>query len=408
MDSKSVRQLWVLGATVFVDMVGFLMVLPLLPFYAESCGASPTTIGLLVSTFAAAQLLTAPFWGRLSDRYGRRPMLILGLLISGVAFAFFGLADSLWLLFVFRFIQGVGGGTVGVVQAFVSDAVVPERRAEALGWITAATSAGVAIGGALGSLTYQLGRSGPGFVAAGLCLVNVLFALKWLPEPGEKKSASAPRRSLSKSMIDVLQHPADPAPSLIWVYAVGMMAFMAMNAVLALLLKHRFAITESQVGLYYSYVGIISVVMRALLLGPMVRRFGEIRVLRMGTAALVIGLAAMPLATNIPTLAIAVIFVPVGTALLFPSTTALLSRLAPQGETGQVMGVQQAFGGVSRLVGPIWAGAAYQHFGASSPFWISAGLMVGVNLLTRRIAEPTPAAPHEPQVVPVASEPPAA
>jgi MFS family permease len=201
-------------------------------------------------------------------------------------------------------------------------------------------------------------------------------------------------------MLEVINHPATPAPSLIWVYTVGMMAFMAMNAVLALLLKHRFHLTENEAGFYYSYIGVIGVVMRAILLGPLVRRFGELSVMKMGVVSLTIGLISMAMAPSIPLLAIAVLFVPVGTALLFPSTTALLSRLAPTGQTGQVMGVQQAFGGVSRLVGPIWAGAAYQYLGTNAPFLISAGLMLGVGGLTRRVTEPQKSPPK-----PVEGEP---
>lgn len=405
MERSAVRQLWVLGATVFVDMVGFLMVVPLMPYYAERFGATPTVVGFLVATFAAAQLLTSPSWGHLSDRYGRRPMLIAGLAISGVAFLLFGLSSSLLMLFVFRFIQGMGGGTVGVVQAYVSDSVPPERRAEALGWISSATSAGVAIGGALGSLTHNLGSWAPGLIASGLCFVNVVSAYLWLPEPQARTKTSSPRRPLRNAMTEVVLHPATPAPALIWVYTVGMMAFMAMNAVLALLLKHRFDLTENEVGYYYSYIGVISVVMRAILLGPLVRRFGELRVMRMGAISLAIGLVAMALAPNISMLAAAVVFVPVGTALLFPSTTALLSRLAPAGQTGQVMGVQQAFGGVSRLVGPIWAGATYQYLGTNAPFLISAALMLGVGGLTRRVAEPQKTSPAEDTPAFLAAEP---
>ena len=394
MQSSTLKQLSVLMATVFVDMVGFLVVHPLLPFYARKLGASASVIGLLVAAFAAAQLLSSPFWGRLSDRYGRRPMLIAGLLISAVSFALFGLASSIWLLFLFRFVQGTGGGTVGVVQAYVSDAVEPGDRAKALGWITAATSAGVMIGPLIGSYATALGPWGPGFVACGLCVANAISAYFWLPEPKRRERATladgstAPRRSLRKALAEVVREPTSPVASLIWVYAVGMMAFMAMNAILALFLAQQFGVTEKTIGWFYTYVGGISLVMRAILLGPMVRRFGEVGVMKLGAFALVVGLVAIPLSLSIPVLAVAVLFVPVGTALLFPATTALVSRYAPQGETGQVMGVQQAFGGVSRLLGPIWAGWAFDGLGFRSPFWIAAGLMLGVNVLTRRIAEP--------------------
>ncbi len=397
MEKSTLRQLSVLMATVFVDMVGFLIVHPLLPFYAESLGATATMVGLLVAIFAAAQLLSSPFWGRLSDRYGRRPLLIAGLLISAVSFALFGFATSIWMLFAFRFVQGVSGGTVGVVQAYVSDSVPPEERAKALGWITAATSAGVMIGPLIGSYATRLGTSGPGFVAAALCIANAISAYLWLPEPRRRESSApkstAPRRSLRKSIGEVLANPTSPVASLIWVYAVGMMAFMAMNGILALYLAKKFGVTKESIGWFYTYVGSISLVMRALLLGPMVRRFGEVGVMKLGAVALAVGLAAIPFAPSIPVLAVAVLFVPVGTALLFPATTALVSRTAPEGETGQVMGVQQAFGGVARMLGPIWAGKAFDVLGPQAPFWMAAALMLGVSGLTRRVEEPQKSPP---------------
>src|SRR3954447_25260840 len=139
MQSSSIKQLSVLMATVFVDMIGFLMVVPILPFYAKQLGARPVVITFIISSFFLAQLITAPLWGRFSDRYGRRPALIVGLASSAVAFALFGLANTVWLLLIFRLVQGAGGGTTGVVQAYVSDAVPPAERAKALGWISAAT-----------------------------------------------------------------------------------------------------------------------------------------------------------------------------------------------------------------------------------------------------------------------------
>src|SRR4051812_48567968 len=245
MQSSSLKQLWVLMATVFVDMMGFLIVQPTLPFYATHLGARPFVVTLIISSFFFAQLLSAPFWGRFSDRYGRRPALLVGLVSSALAYALFGLANSIWLLFVFRLVQGAGGGTTGVVQAYVSDSVPPEERAKALGWISAATNAGVMIGGAVGSLTTYLGHWGPGFVAAGLCTLNVISAWLWLPEsrreaaPAADTTADSPRpqrRPLRQAVFAVLRHPRSPASSLIWIYTIGMFAFMGMNGVLALYL----------------------------------------------------------------------------------------------------------------------------------------------------------------------------
>jgi len=386
MQSSSLRQLSVLMATVFADMVGFTMVLPLLPFYATRSGASPSVVGLLVAAYAFAQFATAPFWGRASDRWGRRPMILFGLMASAMAYVLFGLADALWILFASRLVQGMGGGINGVVQAYVADAVEPEERAKALGWLTAATSAGVMIGPAMGSLATNLSREAPGFLAAALCILNVLSAWYWLPEPPRESvpAGASPRRSLRSTFVDVLRHPRSPVPSLIWIYAFGMMAFMAMNGVLGLYLKDTFGVTEKNIGFFFAYVGAISLIMRAVMLGPAVRRFGEVGVTRLGALSLVVGLACIPLARHLPGLALVVLFVPVGTALLFPATTALVSRRSPRGEIGQVLGVQQSFGSIARMVGPMWSGLVFQKAGPAYSFWLASVLMLGVSLLTWR------------------------
>jgi predicted MFS family arabinose efflux permease len=389
MESRGIKQLSVLMATVFVDMIGFTMVLPLLPFYATRLGADAPLVGMLVASYPFAQLAVSPFWGRLSDRYGRRPLILAGLMLSAAAYVLFGLAESLWFLFASRLVQGAGGGTTGVVQAYVADAVEPEERTKALGWLTAATSAGVMIGPASGSLATYLGPEGPGFMAAGLCVLNILFAWKWLPEPKRYASTTsepaAPKRSLSSTFYEVLSHPTAPVSAPIWVYAIGMMAFMAMNGVLGLYLKDVMGVTEKTIGYFYAYVGGISLVMRALLLGPAVRRFGEVGVTRLGALSLVIGLAGIPFTNgSLLGLALVVVFVPVGTALLFPATTSLVSRRTSRSETGQVLGVQQSFGGVSRMLGPLWSGFAYK-VDLRYPFWMAAVLMMSVSFLTLRM-----------------------
>lgn len=392
MESRSLKQISVLMATAFVDMIGFTIVLPLIPFYATRLGAEAWMVGALIAAFPAAQLVVSPFWGRLSDRYGRRPMILAGLLSSAAAYVLFGLANSLWLLFASRLVQGAGGGTTGVVQAYVADAVVPEERTKALGWLTAATSAGVMIGPLIGSMSTYLGSAAPGYLAAGLCLLNALFAWKWLPEPKRESTAAelhtaaqTPRQSLMDTVLEVLRHPAGPVSSLIWVYTIGMMGFMAMNGVLALYLKQVFGVTAQNIGYFYTYVGSISLVMRGILLGPAVRRFGEVGVTRLGALSLALGLFIIPLPTHLAGLAACVLFVPVGTALLFPATTSLVSRRAHRSETGQVMGVQQLFGGVSRMLGPLWAGFVFQKIGIQYPFWLAGALMLSVSFLTLRM-----------------------
>ncbi len=401
-------RLWVLMLTVFVDMLGFLIVLPLLPFYAERLGADPFRVGALVSSFALAQLAMAPLWGRLSDRYGRRPIILAGLLISAAAYLLFESAQAVWLLFLSRLVQGAGGGTVGVVQAYVSDSVPRQDRAKALGWLTAATSAGVMVGPAIGSLAAGEGWARPGYVAALFCVTNFLFAWWWLPESSPGRAPGRPRgvvrgadRGATRRVVrEILTRPLGEVGSLVWIYALGMMAFMAMNGVLALYLERRFGVTERTIGWFYVYVGGVSLVMRTVVLGPAVRRLGEVRVVRLGTLAIALGQATLPLARGLAELAGAVLLIPVGTALLFPATTSMISHRAEADRTGLMLGVQQSFGGVARMVGPLWAGAAFQTLGIASPFFLAAGVMLVARAVAATVREERPAAAGTAEVAP--------
>lgn len=387
------QQLSILIATCFIDMIGFAIILPLLPYYALKLNATPELIGLMTATFAVAQLVAAPYWGRLSDRYGRRPILLVGLSASAAAYVIFGLASSIWLLFLSRLVQGAGGGTTGVAQAYVADTIRPSGRARALGWLSAATSAGVAIGPAIGSFSHaRLGPAAPGFVAAALCLINIAFAWRWLPEsrpPAPPEDSRSVRRPVWAAAAEVVEHPARPVSRLIWIYGTGMFAFSCLTSVLALFLDARFGVTEETIGYFYSYVGALSFSMRSLFLGPIVARFGETRTMRFGTLILVAGLLLYTVAPNVWALAFIIPLVPVGTALLFPSTTALMSRATPKEQLGVTMGVAQTFAGVARVAAPLLATGAFQRLGHASPFYLAAATVGLVGVMALRI-EPVP------------------
>src|SRR5436309_10588526 len=281
--------------TAFVDMLGLLMIIPLLPFYVKSLGGSGINVlglhlgigslsGIIVAAFTIAQLASAPMWGRFSDRVGRRPTLLIALGAAGIAYLIFGFATSLFLLFLSRIVQGAGGGTVGVIQAYVADSTKPEDRARALGWLSATTNLGVALGPVLGSFaialgkrdllpgpgTLQMGGAAPGIMAAALCILNMIFVGRYLKESrdfSEQPQAGEIRRSSTQAIWRVISHSSEPASRLIWIYAIAIGAFQGTFTVLALFLNVRFQVTKETIGYFFMYIGAISVFTRVLLLG---------------------------------------------------------------------------------------------------------------------------------------------
>jgi multidrug resistance protein len=381
------RRLAVLIGVNFVDMIGFMIVLPLLPFYALKLDATPEMVGQLIASYSIAQLVAAPLWGRVSDRYGRRPALLIGLSASAAAYVVFGLADSVWLLYLSRIVQGAGGGTTGVAQAYVADTVIPGDRARALGWLSAATSAGVMVGPAIGSSAAHLGQAAPGLIAAVLCIINVVFAWKWLPESRKAASVAAPkiRRPVWYPAWAAMRHPTSSIGRLLWIYGVGMIAFSSMTSIMSLYLGAEFGLDEKTIGYVFLYVGVLSFVMRSVLLGPIVDRIGETWAMRIGTGLLVLGLALYPLPRDLWTLALVIPLVPIGTALLFPATTSLMSRYSDPGELGTTMGVAQTFAGLARVMAPLLATSLFQRLGHGWPFYVAGGFVALVGIMAFQV-----------------------
>src|SRR6266850_4171809 len=406
---KIPARLFTLMITAFVDMLGLLMIIPLLPFYVKSLGGSGVDvlgrhfgigiiIGVIVAAFTLAQLLSAPMWGRFSDRVGRRPTLLIALGASAIAYLIFGFAHSLLLLFLSRVVQGAGGGTVGVIQAYVADSTDPKDRARALGWLSATTNLGVALGPVVGSFaialgkrdlipgpaTLEMGQAAPGIVAAGLCLLNMIFVWRYLKESrdfSDQPQAGEIRRSSSQAIWRVVSHASEPSSRLIWIYAISIGAFQGTFTVLALFLNVRFAVTQETIGYFFMYIGAISVFARVLLLGRMVDWLGEANLSRLGLVLLAGGVIGMPLSHNLVMLAIAVALIPLGTAFTFPCVTALLSRVINPGERGLYMGLQQTYGGVARIIAPLFFGWAFDSLGVSSPYFFSAAFILATIFL---------------------------
>jgi MFS family permease len=401
-------RLLVLFVTAFVDMVGLTMIVPLLPYYATDFGADAATVGVLISAFSVAQLAVAPLWGRLSDRYGRRPAILAGLLITAAAYLLFAVAGSLSALLLARVVQGIGGGTIGVVQAYVADVSSTDQRTKSLGWLSAITSLGAVAGPAFGSLMVSLG--GQAFVGLGAAVLAALVALFAWVFLGESRrmptpAAGAARLTTGRAAIArVLFRWHQPAPRLIWIYAVGIGAFYGTIQIVPLLLADRLGITERTVGYFVMYLGGMGVVVRALVLGRAVDRLGEERLARLGIVILAAGLTVTGLGEVSVALAAGFTLMPLGTAFLFPCVTSLLSRTVPGRERGLYLGVQHTFGGVSRVAFPVAAGLLMDRFGVGVPFWLAGILVLATLPLTRSIARHAePSAPEAADALQIAA-----
>ncbi len=375
------HRLGALMAVAFVCTLGEFLVVALLPFYAERYGATPFAVGALVSAFAVAWMAAAPLWGRLADRAGRRPALLLGLLVSAVGYALFGIAESIELLLLSRLVQGVGGGTVPVIFAYIADSVTGERRAEGVGWVTAVTSSAAMIGPAVGSFADRLHPAGPGAAAAALSVAAAVFAYFWLPESRPRGTAGGEgeetRYSIPAAVGRVVAQPFRPLNLLIWIYAAGQVGMAGMTAIIGLYLGRRFGVDESNIGWFFFYLGGLSIVFRVLVLGRAVRRWGEVNVLRAGAVSFGAGLIAIPFATGLWTLGAAIFLVPLGTSLLFPCTTSQVSKQTPStGVVGQVLGVQQAYGNASKIAAPLVAGYLFQALSPEAPFVVIGAVLL--------------------------------
>lgn len=387
------RRLVVLIAVATVDMIGGAMVFPLIPFYALKLNASPAVIGMIIASFFVAQLISAPLWGRVSDRHGRRPALLIGLGASGIAFLVFGFANAIWLLFLCRIVQGLGGGTTGVLNAYVSDTVPPEDRARSLGWLSAGTNVGTMLGPVIGSFSTYWGPQWPGVIAGGLCLTNAVFAWKWLAESRQPHAHAVARKPVWHGVWTVLRNPTGAVQRLTLIYAVAMLAFSCLSSVLALYLSAEFGITEKTIGYVFLYIGVFSVLMRSALIGPIVDRIGETWSIRAGAATLIVGLVSYALAPNLWSMAFIVPLVPIGTALLFPATTALMSRASAKTELGTTMGIAQTFAGISRVVAPLIATSLFQRISHGSPFYFAATAVGLASLLALQLEGQSAAQP---------------
>ena len=379
----------VLFLIVFIDLVGFGVIIPLLPFYGVHFGASPAEVTWMMACYSLAQLVFSPLLGRLSDKVGRRPVLLVSLAASVASYLWLGLADALWMLFAARLLSGAGAGNIAAAQAYITDITTPEKRAKGMGMIGAAFGLGFTIGPALGGLVAgsdpsAAALSRPAFVAAGLSALAFVLAFALLRESLPQQAREAPPRpSRWRLARDVMGRPT--LRQLILLLFVTITAFAGMETTFALWANSAYGWGPQQVGYNFLYVGLVLVFVQGGALGPLSRRFGEARLVIAGAAMIALGLLFLPFALALWKLLAVNTLLAFGMGMLNPSVTSLISKEAGVDERGGILGVSQSASSLSRIVGPAAAGPLFELQGRDAPYVAGAVVMLLVLAMALRL-----------------------
>ena len=376
---------------VFIDLIGFGIIIPLLPFYGEFYQASPEMVGLLMATYSFTQFLAAPFWGRLSDRIGRRPVLLVSLAGASAAYVWLGLAESLWTLFAARAVGGAMAGNISAAFAYVADITTRENRAKGMGMIGAAFGlgfiAGPAIGGILaGSDPVNADFRTPAFAAAALSVTALIMAIATLkeslsaeirqrlaPQPPKKRLAMF-REALDRPVIGLL----------LLLTFLATFVFAGLESTFAMWSRRQFGWGPQQNGYLFAFIGLLSALIQGGLIGRLARRFGEARLVVQGAVALAIGIAMIPFSTNVVVLVLAMSLAGYGFSVISPSLNSLISLQSSEDEQGGIMGVTRSASTMARFIGPAWAGLLFGGLGRDWPYFAGALIMVVVAFLGLR------------------------
>ena len=379
---KSRSPLVIIFVTIFIDLVGFGIVIPVLPLYAEKFGASEAVIGLLVASYSAMQFVFAPLLGRLSDRIGRRPVLLVSMLGTSLGFLLMGFANTLWLLFVARIIDGITGGNISTAQAYIADVTPPEERSRGMGLIGAAFGLGFVVGPVIGGLMTHISPGAPFLFAAGLAAANATALFFLLPESlsSEHRTAAGRRASIFKIVEEAGSRTIGVVMAASFFSTV---AFAMLTVTYALFAYRRFGFDAWHTGLLFGYVGIVGAVIQGGLLGRLVKLFGDKTLTVAGTAIFAVCMFMLPLSPSVLLLIVLSGGIAVGNSLMTPTLNGLASKSVSSAAQGRVMGVMSSVASLARIIGPLFGGLLLQRDtdrGADrygiTPYWISGSIMV--------------------------------
>jgi len=366
------RPLLIIFLTIFVNLIGFGIIIPLLPFYAETFGASPIVIGLLFAVYSLCQLVAAPALGDLSDRWGRRPILIFSLVGTVVSFVMLALAHSIVMLFAARIVDGLSGGNIATARAYVADVTEPKDRARAYGLIGAAFGLGFIMGPALSGVLAQVSYTAPIWAAAALTLVAAAMAWFWLPETVHRGRAGA-GNPLSY-LPALLQRPG--IRRVLGVDFIYWLAFSIFQTTFALFAARRFDFDASRTGYFLAGFGVLGAVIQGGLIRPIVRRTGDKSMFIAGVLFSIAGLVAAALAHSVTLFAVSLVPLAFGMGFGHPTVSSLVSREGRGDEQGRVQGAASAVESLGRTIGPVWGNASLQRYGEAMPFLSGAAVLV--------------------------------
>ena len=373
---------------VFIDLVGFGIVIPILPLYAEKFAPSPAVFGLLMASYSIMQFIFSPILGRLSDRWGRRPVLLVSLVGSAVGYVLFGFAGSLAILFASRIVDGISGGNISTAQAVIADITGPEERAKGMGLIGAAFGLGFILGPAIGAVLVTVAPWLPGVAAATASTIAFVLVLTRLPETLDTKARLEARSHgfNVRSLRHALAHPL--VGFCLALVFLTIFAFSNFETTFAQFAKLRFELTTSRVAWLFVYAGVLGAIVQGGLVGRLSKRFGEGRLIVVGTFLSFLALGFLPYTTRLAPMLVALAVLALGQGMAYPSLSALTSKLVDSDEVGGVMGVYQSMSSLARIGGPFWAELVYGGLGYHWPFRTGSAVMllacgVGGVLLTR-------------------------
>ena len=359
---------WTIWTTVALDLVGFGIVVPILGRYAERFGANGLQVGLMFASFSIAQMVFAPILGRISDKVGRKPVIVFSLIGTAVGSFVTGAAGALWVLFLGRILDGASGASVAVAQGAVADIAPPEQRARLMGMLGAAFGVGFVVGPALGGLAALGGPHVPFYLAGSIAAINAVAAMIRLPETKPDTSHITEKHQRGSALSPALKRFA-------LVGFLSMLGFAGFEATFSIWGEKQFGFTEGSASLVFVFVGVTLVAVQGGLIGPLTQRLGSRKLLRIGLSLVAVGLLLLGVTTTWPMLFVALFLLSLGQGISGPSGSALVAELAPVERRGEAIGYQQSTAAFGRVAGPVMAGALFDHIGISAPFLVS-GLLI--------------------------------